>query len=774
MIIKRGSMRFTISVLFIILIAVTFGITGYLVFSGWRASADNFVARMEKDTESDILKQVESFMHEPLHTNEANHYLLENKIVDLYNRKEREIFFAGIIKSSQEHVYSFTYGMENGEYYGARRNKQNELEVYENNEDTNGRTFYYSVTKDLTSDEPVEETEKFDPRTRDWYKIVKEKQKPAFSAIYKHFVMDDLAVTAGYPIYNSKGVMEGVLATHITLSKINTYLKETVREKNAITYIIEKDSGELVANSLDEPNFRTLKDNRVERIKIEEADNKNIVEAYRRYLISSKNKFILKSDKDKLHITMTDYEKEGLNWLIITAIPQSHYASEITRSIRISLLLSIVALVIAVLVYIKSTKIILKPIYNLINNTEKFSSGNLLERADIIRDDEIGKLSRAFNRMAEQLYILINNLEEKVKERTSELEKANIILKENEGNILYLSYHDQLTGLYNRRYFEEALKRLNNESCLPLSIIIADMNGLKLINDSLGHAVGDEFLKKTAEIIKRGCRKDDIVARLGGDEFIILLPKTESYEVEQILKRINDIASIESVNSMSISISFGYETRSSYEEKIEGVLKKAEDKMYKKKLFDSPSMRGKTISAIISTLSEKSKREEAHYKRVSEICKSIGEALGLPAGDIDELKSLGLLHDIGKIAIEDKILSKTSKLTEEEWEQIKLHPEIGYRILSTVNDMAEMAEYVLAHHERWDGKGYPRGLKGEEIPLQSRIIAIADAYEAMTSERNHRSALSEEEVVRELQKNAGLQFDPELVKVFIQKLMQGR
>jgi HD-GYP domain-containing protein (c-di-GMP phosphodiesterase class II) len=192
--------------------------------------------------------------------------------------------------------------------------------------------------------------------------------------------------------------------------------------------------------------------------------------------------------------------------------------------------------------------------------------------------------------------------------------------------------------------------------------------------------------------------------------------------------------------------------------------------MYSKKLFESPSMRGKTITAIINTLYKKNKREEQHSHKVSAICKSMGEALGLPEDKIKELKSVGLLHDIGKIAIDENILNKPGKLTDDEWKEIKRQPEIGYRILSTLNDMSEMAEYVLAHHERWNGKGYPKGLKEDEIPFVSRIIAIADVYDAMTSERSYRCALTKEVALEELQKNAGIQFDTELVSVFIEKV----
>lgn len=345
------------------------------------------------------------------------------------------------------------------------------------------------------------------------------------------------------------------------------------------------------------------------------------------------------------------------------------------------------------------------------------------------------------------------------------------VKKELEERLEYLCYNDQLTGLYNRRYYEEELKRLDVKENYPLTIVLGDVNGLKLINDSFGHVVGDELIKKSAQIIKNGCRSHDVVIRLGGDEFVVLLPKTDTYEAEKIVENINNLAKKEKIQGLDISISFGYETKCHEDEMIQEIFIKAEDYMYKRKLFESSNMRGKTIDTIINTLNEKNKREEQHSVRVANLCELMGKNIGVPKRKIQELKNAGLLHDIGKIAIEENILNKPGRLTEDEYNEIKRHPEIGYRILSTVNEMSEIAKYVLSHHEMWNGEGYPKGIKDIDIPFESRIISIVDAYDAMTSERPYRKALSEEFAIEELKRNSGIQFDPELVNLFIEKVL---
>jgi len=344
--------------------------------------------------------------------------------------------------------------------------------------------------------------------------------------------------------------------------------------------------------------------------------------------------------------------------------------------------------------------------------------------------------------------------------------------KKNDEHILRLSYYDHLTGLYNRRFFEEELKRLDVERNLPLTIVMGDVNGLKIINDSFGHDFGDSLLIKIVDAIKRGCRQDEIIARLGGDEFIILLPKTDEATAEKIVKRIHKYISEEKIGNLELSISFGYSTKHRITETVSDTFKNAENQMYRHKLSDRSSARNKTISLIMNTLFEKNKREAIHSQRVSEICRDIATAMGFTKESIEQIASTGLIHDIGKIGIHESILNSTKRLTDDEWRQVKEHPEIGYRILSSSLEFAEIAEDVLEHHERWDGKGYPRGLSGKKISLNARIICLADAYDAMISERPYKLLLSKQEAIEEIRYYSGKQFDPEIAEVFIEKVLK--
>ncbi|MDD2371665.1 MAG: diguanylate cyclase [Firmicutes bacterium] len=344
--------------------------------------------------------------------------------------------------------------------------------------------------------------------------------------------------------------------------------------------------------------------------------------------------------------------------------------------------------------------------------------------------------------------------------------------KNKQKTIEYLSFHDQLTGVFNRRFFEEELKRIDIKRNYPLTIVMIDINGLKMTNDAFGHLAGDELLKKVAEILVTECRSDEIIARIGGDEFILLLPKTTSNQAEVISERIYKAIAKEKINNIDVSVSIGWGVKISDKQNIDDIFIKAEETMYHKKLIENQSLRFEFIRNILEQLNEKNEREKIHSEKVSKISKIIGEELGLDYTTLKEIEISGLMHDIGKISVSNSILDKKGELSELEYEKVKHHPESGYHLLKSVNAYSVLAEYVLYHHERWDGKGYPRGLKGEEIPLVSRILAVADSYEAMISDRPYRESLSSEEALLELKKNAGTQFDESLIKIFENKVFK--
>ncbi len=336
--------------------------------------------------------------------------------------------------------------------------------------------------------------------------------------------------------------------------------------------------------------------------------------------------------------------------------------------------------------------------------------------------------------------------------------------------IQHMNDHDFLTGLYSRKYFDEAKRRLDAAGCYPLSVIIADINGIRMLNNAFGYELGDRVIAQIAKILQHCCREGDILARTGGDEFGILLPYTdqeESYRLVQQMKRACESADFRSVSdSVHISLSLGCGTKAALEDSIDSIEREAEENLHKNKILEQKSYHNAMLTSIMATMNLRSQETEEHAQRLVVLSRMIGSHLALPQKSLDDLQLFAMLHDIGKVGIDDRILNKPGKLSEEEWVIMKRHPEIGYRIAISLPELSSVAEYILTHHERWDGTGYPRGLMGEEIPLMSRILAVADAYDAMTEERVYRKKRSKAEAMEEIMNNSGTQFDPAIVEIF--------
>jgi len=334
--------------------------------------------------------------------------------------------------------------------------------------------------------------------------------------------------------------------------------------------------------------------------------------------------------------------------------------------------------------------------------------------------------------------------------------------------IKYIGYHDQLTDLWNRRYFLDYVSNYKLEVDEPVTIMMADVNGLKLINDAFGHTAGDELIKTAAIKIKEHCPEEAVVARWGGDEFLVFMPGVDENQGHMINQSIHDsIKGYYIGDQFPVSIALGIVTSRGPYLDLENLIRDAEDKMYISKTQDQTSYRSFVVESLKNALYEQDYETKEHTERISEMALLVAQHLDLSQGDKDKLALLGGLHDIGKIGVPSSILHKDSPLSDIDWNIIKRHPEIGYRICTSVPDLSPIADLILCHHERWDGKGYPRGLKGDDIPILSRLIAVLDTFDVITHDRPYKSAQSAEYALEEIKRCSGSQFDPNIVKVFV-------
>jgi|GEM_PF-1217111 len=341
-----------------------------------------------------------------------------------------------------------------------------------------------------------------------------------------------------------------------------------------------------------------------------------------------------------------------------------------------------------------------------------------------------------------------------------------------EQTIEHLSYHDKVTGLPNRRYYSENIPFLSSAENLPLSIILADINALKLANDAFGHHVGDGLIEACADLIKKHTPEGALAARIGGDEFVLLLPKTDTDSALGVMKTLKKESLMKKVSNVELSMSFGLATLNDNSSDYDTVFKHAETKMYRYKLIESPKSRKRIVDTIEKKLHKEYRGEDTHAKHVTHYALALGKALGLSESDLESLGLVARYHDIGKIALDKEMLNHFRPLGQTQWLDVTRHSEIGYRIMGSMTKTAGIADDILAHHENFDGSGYPLALKGKAIPLFARIIRIVDTYDALCTKKARGLYADFADPLKTLVEAKEKALDPELTDLFIREVLK--
>ena len=364
-----------------------------------------------------------------------------------------------------------------------------------------------------------------------------------------------------------------------------------------------------------------------------------------------------------------------------------------------------------------------------------------------------------------------------------ERERTQRLWLSRQAELQEIASRDDLTQLQNRRFFykrlQEELNRATNRK-KPLSIVMIDVDDLKAINDGFGHQVGDIVLRQFGRILNRHAQENQVTARLGGDEFAVIMPGANRREADEFASRLWDELEASPVYenenaSIYLGVSIGGGGYPWGGTDLEEIIHWADAKLYANKLERKGFKRGsprradnRLASAVVEVLSTaldiRDNMTHRHSQRVARMAAAVAKQMGLSQREVLEIEYAAALHDIGKIGVADSILRKADPLEPNEWKEMRRHSELGYEILNGIDFLRSAAEIVYAHHERYDGTGYPRGLVAEEIPLGARVFAVVDAFDAMTSRRPYREAISRDLASIEIARNSGTQFDPQVVE----------
>lgn len=373
--------------------------------------------------------------------------------------------------------------------------------------------------------------------------------------------------------------------------------------------------------------------------------------------------------------------------------------------------------------------------------------------------------------------LLANNRAESFAEETVRfLETLVLLIGEGikrynlEADLEHLNTHDPTTKLYNRAYLNQLIEYYESNKSIPVGVILIDIDGLRRFNDSMGQQEGDLLLLRFTEALTHCFSSNTVISRIDGDGFAILLPQTNIVTLEEQCRKVK----LKTVNillkSVSLNASLGFALRNEETQTMEEVFKQAERNMARDKIHHVQSRRNDTVKILVEALKARDIITEGHSDRLKYLMLTMAKLLGFDEFLTSDLILLAEFHDIGKLGIPDYILFKDQPLTDDERLTMQRHSEIGFKIAQSASDLLPIARWILCHHENWDGSGYPMGLKGKDIPLECRILAIVDSYDAMTNDRPYRRAMLKSEAIAELMRCSGTQFDPDLVSLLLPEL----
>ena len=561
---------------------------------------------------------------------------------------------------------------------------------------------------------------------QDFYHLTKAGNLPYWSDTFISMETGQPTLTLSLPLD------QGMIVGHLNLAKLNDLSKQSIYGGKSLTVVTDK-KGIYIAHPKREYVFQRVRDPLI-------AGSQSTIETGRTYPVNYLGKEMLAG---------VAYVRQT-GWPVIIYQDMDAAYLPVRQLRNTSMVVGLLALIITLLLVMRNLNKIIGAINRLSHRTKELAAGIYV----FPRDQgylELNEFSAHFQAMAKT-----------IKLREFELQKKN-------RQLAFIGYHDGLTSLYNRTFFQEELERLGS-SQQSIGMIVMDLDGLKLINDAFGHAMGDKILADAARIFDRCTPAEGIIARIGGDEFAIILTMVNEENLEVLCRCIGSAVSeynLTAKNGSFISVSMGYALQKDGDINLELLLKEADEKMYRAKLHQEHSIHGSAIQALFQTLEARDYITEGHCERMEALVAAMGHRQGLATSRVYDLRLLARFHDIGKIGVPDRILFKPGPLDRDEIKEMQRHSEIGFRIARSSYELKPIADLILKNHERWDGAGYPFQLKGRDIPLECRIMAIVDAYDAMTNDRPYRLAMSKDAALAELRRCAGNQFDPDLVAVFL-------